>query len=518
MPRFSKILIALSACVCWGQAHAFDRCDELSGPGKLREFIEQRGVDESAMGNWEQARRIQIETSAADDSLLPYSTFSPATVVYPSTFTAVLCRLTLAMYYVIGHDNEDPLIAAAQQAAKCIDARQSIERCLSSYGDDLQKAYGQAFAALDKREQDIAYSTFESGLGQLAKHEFGHHLLQHDKKLDSGSVSRIDAEFEADFYALKNEVQNGRLSGLYYFFQPMSIVENYTDKLNTPEYESAHCRASNAEAIIALFGIAPILLLDTVEGGGTRFRTPPKLSDIHGEIAAGGAPKLPDPACSRLATTVLAQAHDELLGLVGLIENNAELLKGKPGAVQEIAQMDQKFPRLAKLINDLESMEQSSVELKELDASLISSLLIRIHLSSGDSEKSTQFGQLLDRAIKISATDIMANDYSRLLQIQGVRILYSQEALEARIDKVEPLLKRATEINPALSESWMNLAFISAARGNCAAAADLAKKSASAVTDGSDRESAASVADGLRAVSDRRKCAEMGARALSPSP
>ncbi len=516
MLRFLRLLTVLSACICWGDAHAFDRCDNLSDPNKLREFIERRGVDEFVMGNWEQARRIQIETSAADGSLLPYSTFSPATVVYPSTFPAVLCRLTLAMYYVIGHHNEDPLIAAARQAAKCIDAGQSIERCLSSYGGDLQKSYGQAFAALDQVEQRIAYSTFENGLGQLAKHEFGHHLLQHDKKLDSGSVSRIDAEFEADFYALKNEAQNGRLSGLYYFFQPMSIVENYTDKLNTPEYESAHCRASNAASIIDLFGIAPILLLDTVEGGGTRFRKPPKLSDIRADVAAAGAPKPRDPACSRLATTMLAQAHEELLGLVGLIENNVELLKGVPGRVYEIEQMDQKFPRLAKLINDLESMEQSSIELKELDASLISYLLIRIHLSSGDSEQSTQFGQLIDRAIKISAADIMATDYSRLLQIQGVRILYGPGALEARIDKSEPLLRRATEVNPGLAESWMNLALISAARGNCAAGADLAKKSAS-MASGDDRESAASVGNGLRAISDRRKCAEMAARALTPS-
>ena len=81
----------------------------------------------------------------------------------------------------------------------------------------------------------------------------------------------------------------------------------------------------------------------------------------------------------------------------------------------------------------------------------------------------------------------MATDYSRLLQIQGVRILYGPGALEARIDESEPLLRRATEVNPGLAESWMNLALISAARGNCAAGADLAKKSAS-MASGDDRE------------------------------
>ena len=491
-------------------AQAFDRCDRLfAAPEELREFLIERGVRGAAMKYFEQARAMRLETAQAGGRLFPAATFEQGrpVIVYPAAFPPLVCRLALATFLVL--DGEPgPAGEAARDAGRCITAGRPRDVCLLDYARDLEQRYRASFAAQDEQGQKLAYGLATEALAQIARHEYAHHLLGHAERIRSGRLARIDAEFEADFYALLNGIQGGETAGaMYYFFDALAEMEEHAEALKSPDYESGDCRARNVDDITRLFGIAPIVLLDAVHGGGS-FRTPtPDLAigAIAEELARSNPPSPSAKSCGRLAQVVLREAHAELTRLLALVAEYADVLPATRSATDLAGGLGLTAPAVFKLIDRLQAASQDLVHLKGLAVRALSILVMRVGYGGATAEVS----QLLDRAVQSSVGDILASDYGRMLKVKALSILYDapDRPLAARMDEAQPLFETSVTLLPEASEGWMNLAYIAFAKGDCAKAVELADQS---VRTGSDsvRDTAEAVRDRMREIVSSGRCAE----------
>src|ERR1700704_3107982 len=107
--------------------------------------------------------------------------------------------MVLATFLVLDGDDSEPFEAAARAAAVCIGPGRLRDACLQDFARDLEQHYRTSFQGKDNQSQRTAYSLVTDALGEIGKHEFAHHLLGHAERIRSGSIARIDAEFEADF-------------------------------------------------------------------------------------------------------------------------------------------------------------------------------------------------------------------------------------------------------------------------------------------------------------------------------
>ena len=86
--------------------------------------------------------------------------------------------------------------------------------------------------------------------------------------------------------------------------------------------------------------------------------------------------------------------------------------------------------------------------------------------------------------------------------------------LEVRMAEAQPLFERSVTLLPT-AESWVNLAFIAFARGDCDKAADLADKSAEAAGNRIVRTEAETIRDRIRDFAKSGRCAEESERFVS---
>lgn len=488
------------------KARAFDRCDTLfAAPGALKQFLLKEGVYAAPVKYFAQAKTLRIDTDGGD-RLIPFVRFDAqgqATLVYPSTFPAVACRLALATY--LGFETTRvPMTEAANESGQCIAANRPREDCIKAYAKDLERRYQASFAKLPDDKKGVAYQIVSDVIAQVAKHEFAHRLLNHAERTRSGKIARIDAEFEADFYAVLNGTQTGEIeSAMYYFFDPLAEMEDHAPGLKTPDYESATCRAINIDDLTGLFGLSPMALLDAVQGGGRFANTPPDYIRTVAQQVARQTVKLSTDTCGRLAPKVLRETLTELVQLTAIVADYADILPAKSPADRQSARpLDN--PAVFKLINRLQVASQELTHLKGLAAGALSQLIRRVGYAGAEANIARE----LDRIVQLSEEEYLSSDYGRILSVRALHVLYDNPRgpLDARMNEAEPIFRKSVEYLPQGMEAWLNLAFIAFLRGDCDTAATMADKSARTANP-SARSTAEGFRDSMKQISKSGRCA-----------
>jgi hypothetical protein len=464
------------------------------------------------MRYYELARSIRIETEDASGRIIPLATLDSdqrPVVVYPSAFPPVLCKMVLATYMALQGRDWDPMAEAARDAAACIDSNRPQATCLADYAAALERQYRAAFDAMPSG-QGTAYGIAQDALAHIAKHEYAHHLLEHRQRIRSGTLMRIDAEFEADFYALQSGAESGQVvSAMYYFFEPMADMESHSTVALSGHYESSRCRATNVEDIVELFGLTPMYLLDAVGGRGSALQYPNyDLAQIAAELQSAPPPAPSPDSCGRLAATVLREAHGELGRLAALIAQYDVTLEPPPGHANTGEGIGLTSPETFELIERLQDSARTFTHLKSLAARALSLVIQRADYGGA----SPAVAQSVDSVLATSSDDIMSGDFGRLLKVKGTSSLYGEPGrpLEERMNEAQPIFEAALTHLPTSSEAWMSLALIALARGDCDGAVRFADESAR-YADGPAQDDAKSFRDTVQRISHDGECAQSAA-------
>jgi hypothetical protein len=298
-------------------------------------------------------------------------------------------------------------------------------------------------------------------------HEYAHHFLDHFDRIAGGQIERIDAEFEADFFAIMNGVQHGEpVSSMYYFFAALADIERHTDALVTPRYESGTCRALNVENITGVIGVAPIIIMNVAYGGQYSFSTL-DVSDVtayRDELFGSGVQPLHDGSCGRIAESVLSEAFLEMRTLYDRVAAESTILMGDD--------LDADTTRIRALLADLIKLSQDFEYVNGVSAASASLILRKRNLEGYSLKPFVGAIDTLTESEDASA-NLLSGDFGRLLQAQGLSVVQERTnlPLDTRLDEAFALLERAVYSNPIQSEAWMNMALIDFKRGNCADAA-----------------------------------------------
>jgi len=483
--RLQQLLAALAVAALPGAGLAFDPCDTIfKDTTQFAERARSMAIGRAPMKHRDMASSIRLVVDVPDTYLIPFATEQQGTkiVVLPAPFARLACQMSLATYLKLEGVQPQAFQRAAGTAAACIDAGRPKRACLLAFGDDLAGRYRSAFAQLSERSRGVAMGLSTSALWQIAQHEYAHHYLDHVTRLDAGQISRIDAEFEADLYAITNGVQTGEaVSAMYYFFDGLADIEDATHKLATPDYESGACRAGNVNNITAFIGIAPLLLLDAAGGGGALLQTnsPALLRQYLGKFFGGPAPVLKAGSCGLIARVALHEIHAELKRLATRIEVDADMLFSKDKNLDNA--------RATRLVRDLAAM---TGQFRYADGIASKSIAYMLRGWGLKGRGRTPLMGEVDRLFESRQVigNMQSEDYGRIRAAQALAVLQERSDLPAqnRLESSSRLLRDAVAHNPRISEAWMNLAFIAFKRGDCAAAARHADNSTATFT-GADK-------------------------------
>ena len=354
----------------------------------------------------------------------------------------------------------------------------------------------------------MAVNLARSMLNQVVMHEFAHHFLGHGGRIAAQQLSRIDAEFEADLFAVTNGAQAGEtVSALYYLFSPLADVEGRTSKSSTPQYESAACRASNVENITAQVGIVPLLLADSAAGGGTYLsrNSPASARTLGKQEFARPAPGPTPETCGRIAKVALGDARQELKQLYQRMEKDFDWLFAD--------QMRADAAQANRLLHDLSEMANNFRYMGGIAAKSAALLLRQWGLKGRDlSPLAAEAERLIDA--QVGSGELLSEDLGRLLQAQGLATLQERVDLApaARLQRADAQLQRAVRYHPAQSEAWTNLAFIAFKRGDCAAASRFGERAA-ATTESKNVDDMQGFSDAMKGfVRDPDACRQQAAQ------
>jgi len=498
--KLARLLFAAACCCAVPEAAlAFDGCAaSLSNPDEVGREIGRRAIAQMPAKYFETVKNITIVTKSRGEAIIPFAIEQNGAklIVFPPLFANVVCKIAISTYLVLAGVEQQSFDQAATRAGECIDNGGTQKTCLVAFADELETRYRKAFLAQPEGGGRVAWSMYEAALHQVAMHEYAHHLLNHFARMRKQEVLRIDAEFEADLFAITNGLQSGEPpSAMYYFFSGMSQIESQTQRLSTNDYESSACRASNVDSITGFIGSAPIMMIDAAFGGGfTLTRNSPAAVRAIAEKQFGGPPpSLNSKTCGRLAKVALGDAHAELQRLYLRVALDADLLFAKRENVDE--------GRANRLVHDLSDMLKGFRYMDSLDAKVIALMLRNWGLKG---RALTGLVGEVERLLAdpTASANFESEDFGRLLQAQGLATLQERTDLrpQARLNHAFSLLERSVYYNPAQAEAWMNLSFIAFKRADCAAAAGYVENSAANLTStrDNDRESVVSTARAFR--------------------
>jgi hypothetical protein len=455
---------------------AFDRCGAFfSNSQELRDFVFDQAVRNAPLKYFAKAQSIAIDVSDGG-LLIPYSTDNGhgITVFYPFAFPAVLCRLVLANYLdVDAVPAQRHLPAAARAAADCM-LRRPYELCLIAFSHDLQARYASAFNKLPENQRALAYDLVRNALSQVAHHEYAHRLLD-------PSPERIDAEFEADFYALMQSVLAGDIQiAMGYFFRPMAAIESLARKERTP-YESYRCRELNVYAIQQTLGVWPTVLIRGVDRGSMARHKQMAIDELTTRTFT------PPHTCRPLSAKmkILVESRDELKLILELVANHAdEWPVNRPGPHLREDHTKDYLPLMDRIL----AIYEKANHLKSLEARLLSLLSLSIVWSGDEVARLTR---ILDHA----KGDMLASDFGRLLGLAGYLTFHLRRdlSLDDRARLAEPMFEKSVALLPTNADGWLNLELIAILKSDCARASTIAEK-------GMEFESFPNVLEALRDV------------------
>jgi hypothetical protein len=520
MWRIWVVLAIAAICMSPVEARAFERCDKwFASTDELRTFVFERAVRTAPKKYFDEARSIRIDIDRRSGKIVPAAEFDSdrrPVIVYPAAFPPILCRMALAFYLVNMDGDWQPaaeaaMAEAARAAGKCVLSGKPREICLKDYARDLERRYRAKFAALSAGHHATAYGIALDALGQIGKHEYAHHLLRHFDRIGSGSIPRIDAEFEADFYAVLNGVQAGEFPGaMNYFFDVMADMEAQSVAMRSPDYESGECRATNIHDISDVFGLTSMMMV-RFAFADREFKLTPEveLPRVARELAERGAPKPSEKSCGRLSGVVLREAHVELASLTALMAEYAHLLPRRNG------ELVLEEPEAVTLIERLQEQARGFKHIRGLAAQVLSAIVSRVALAGQEAKVS----RWLDAAVALIADDIHSGDYGRLLKVKALYVLYNTDGpAAARIDAAKTLFESAVTFLPDAHEAWANLAMIAYYKGDCRKAAELADEAVRTAADKDQRGETESLRSAWRKLTSNPKlCAELGVRSAEKS-
>ncbi len=508
MKTASLACIALLSFALSTLAWAYDECDTVaSNPVALGENLRENALARVPVKYYEVARSIDLIVKPPNEAqIIPFATEQQGRriVILPAQFAVVACKLAIAEYLDTKATQKVFFDQAVGDAAKCFDSGGSQRTCLTAFANELEGQYRKAFGALSPQEQHTVFGIYYATLHQVVMHEYGHHLLNHLNRVRAQQLPRIDAEFEADLFAILNGVQAGEpASAMYYFFGPMAAVESRTSKLATKDYESSSCRAGNVDNITAFTGIAPIVMVDAAYGGGytLQHNSPAAYRTVAEKEFSGARPAVKPGSCGRIANVALPDLFTELRRVCMRMGEDVDLLfatQGQPNVA-----------RMTRLISDLSAMSASFRYMDGVTAKSISLILRRWELAG---HNLTPLLGPQDRLINTPSVtgNFQCDDFGRLLQTEGIAVLQERTdlALQPRLDQSFALLSRAAVYNPAQAETWMNLAFIAFKRGDCKTASGFAEKASATLTEKKDAEGTQAFASAMKKWSqDPKACA-----------
>lgn len=464
MCSFAALLAGVAESVL-----AFDACNAIGDDAaRLNREIRQGVIARSPARHHELSLRVRLVATGAGDSLIPFAgeqQGAPYVVLTP-LFAKVACQIALARFLGIKGIQPDTIAQVGSAAGRCLDVGGSQKACLTAFAGELARRYAKDFAALPVGEQRIAFDIYRSTLNQIVMHEYAHHFLDHFSRIAAQKLGRIDAEFEADLFAITNGAQFGEpVSALSYFFSTLAEVERSATKWSAPQYESAACRASNVESVTGYVGIVPMLLADAASGGGIYFsrNSPATTRALAGKEFGRAAPSLSPGSCNHIAQVALGSARQELQRLQQRLDKDLELLFSN----QKIADAD----RASRLVHDLADLSKGFQYMGGFAAKSAALMLRQWGLKGRElAPLMAEIDRLIDTPG--SSGNFLSEDLGRMLQAQGFAVLQERVDLAppVRLDRSYALLQRAVDYNPAQSEAWMNLAIIAFKRGDCALA------------------------------------------------
>ena len=510
MKRLLCWLAALPLVLAAQDALAFDACNVASDPAHLGQELRDIATERSPVRYHELARSIRLITADTGDRLMPGGGEQQDIkfILFPASFVKATCEIALGTYMNIEGVEPDAFDQAARTAAQCRDAGGTQKACLIGFADELDRRYGKAFAALPAGQSQVAIGLYQATLHQIMMHEYAHHFLGHLDRIAKQQISRIDAEFEADLFAITNGVQGGEpVSAMYYLFSGLSDIENYSKKSTTEDYESAACRSKNVENIVAYLKIAPLMLVDAAMGGHAYLsRSSPSLvrADLDKQFA-DPPPGLKPGSCGRIAERTLFDTREELKQLYARMGTDLDFLfdTGQNLDVE----------RANRLLHDLSEMSQN---LRYMDGIAAKCVALMLRGWGIKGRNLTPLVDEVDRLLDKQAVTqhFLSEDFGRLLQAQGLAMLQERVdmAPQARLDRSFSALKRAVNYNPAQTEAWMNLAMIAFKRGDCASASRFAEYSVLTNTEKAERKGAQFFATKMKEFSsDPEACRVAGA-------
>lgn len=509
------IVLALASSGSW----AFAPCDRLAdNAARFADNARLEAIGRAPVKYLGVAEGIELRVDTGDEALIPYASERPGKkqVVLPLAFARLSCQMALATYLSNEGIGSQAYERAARRAAGCIDAGKAPRGCLIALGNELGAQLRGSFEQQPPVHRAVAEDLATQALWQVVQHEYAHHFLQHFARIGSRQTERIDAEFEADLYAITNGIQAGEApSAMYYFFDGLALVESASRSSTVPDYESSTCRANNVDDIAGFLGIVPIVLVNAAAGG--RLRSEPSSPDTLRRAVqqhfGKAVPSLKAHSCARIATAALPDTYAELKQLALRLQADADLLYASGQTLDNA--------RAARLLADLTAMASKFRYMDGVTTKCIAYMLLNWGWQGrGRTPLMAAVDRLLDDP-KV-AGNLQGKDFGRIRSAQGLAVLQERTDLgqPLRLDRAYALLSEAVRYNPHLSEAWMNLAFISFKRGDCATAADHADRAVQTHTPSSKDDADATVffARSMRGMAADAQACRSRAAAFKPYP
>jgi hypothetical protein len=517
--RINPVIIAITFGPVVGSILAAPSavCDVFAEENGQQMSIVATGLAQVPINYYGLARSINVDTADQGVSISPFATEQKGrkVIIFPLSFAKVVCEVVLARYLNNEGVIKDAILdSSAATAAMCLDVGRTQRRCLTGFAADLAKSVEPGFARLPDARRQAALSICRSVVRQITLHEYSHHFLDHVNRIKSGKITRQDAEFESDLFAVLDGVQDGEPAmAMAYFFSGIADIERHATRRPPNDYESGSCRATNIENIYGFLGLAPTDLLDAAAGGGyTSTRgaggtsTTPSLMKSRGkELFGGKSPKLIEGSCGYIGQAQLKETRQELEQLYMRMLRDVDFL------FQENQTVD--LVRAENLVRDLSEMSGSFQHLGSLTAKCVALVLLKWLFRNNISIFSRQVDQLLDD--ERAHSQFLAEDYGLLLTQQGVATLRAATNLPAkmRLDRSFELLQRAVLYAPNQTNAWSNLSILALVKADCASAARFADRSLPTVLNESDAKGIAGFAKILHEVSEKPgECTSLSAK------
>ena len=508
-----RIFIAGFCLLLISSVQAYQECDNIALDHRFDEHrLRIDLLNRVPVKYLQEGIKIKLHVSSTTDLLFPHAYPTKNQIVVPKDFLSMACKIVLTEYLYVSGIHLSVINQSAQIAASCFEQQANPINCLENFASNRARVYTSYFDKLPERNKQTALGIYYACINQILIHEYAHIFLDHYARINKGKLKQIDAEFEADYFAIMNGIQEAEApSAMYYFFHSIANIQKYTKKLDTVKYESGSCRTQNVENITSVVGLDPILIVEASYPGAYSQST-----IVNPQQFIKARPKHSfkitiTKECGRLSATVLRDSYDELKRVYARVNNDLEYLFAK--------NQEQDIVKAKNYISDLSNMSLQLRYMNGIAAKAVASFL------RGWTLKGNKLSPIVDKVdvivnIKDEDNNFLTGDFGRILLTRGLAVLQEQTYIERnkRLTMATNLLNASVYYNPLLAEAWDNLAFISLERADCQKAEQYANRGVATSTDDNQRKSIQYFANAMHNLAnDQAGCSRMATK-FKPYP